>query len=107
MQARQTIMIEPANELENEAAYPEHECRRDTCGNDDEPRFFEITMTFYDTVLLENAFETQLANLGDETQVLDLHDDGFENLSNQFLDQCHTKIITDNETNGHERLMFQ
>lgn len=59
----------------------------ETCGNPNEPRLFKMTVIVYDRILLENAFETQLANLGDKTQVLDLHADEFENLSSQFLDE--------------------
>lgn len=74
--------------------------RKDACGNADELQLFESTVPFDDTVLLENAFETQLVNLGGETQVLDIDADGFENLSTQFLDECDTEIAIDSDGEG-------
>ncbi|CAK7332887.1 unnamed protein product [Dovyalis caffra] len=76
-----------------------------------EPCFLQSTMPFEDTVRVEDAFETQVVNLGGETQVLD-DLDWRENLDTQLIDEVidsdgegtdRTEVLDDgNELSGDE-----
>lgn len=61
-------------------------------------------MPFEDTVLLEDAFATQVVNFGGEMQTLD-DLDCFENIGTQWLDEdCGTEVVTDSDDGGTEAM---
>lgn len=70
--------------------------------NADSVQFLQNTMPFDDTVPLEDVFETQLVNLGGETQVLDDHD-FTENISTQFLDEFDDGVVSASDGEGTDR----
>ncbi|KAJ6313616.1 hypothetical protein OIU77_014995 [Salix suchowensis] len=62
-----------------------------------ELQFLQSTMPFEDTVRVEDAFETQVVDLGGETQALD-DLDWFENVDTQLIDE-----IIDSDGEGTDR----
>ncbi|KAF5951023.1 hypothetical protein HYC85_013016 [Camellia sinensis] len=67
----------------------------------DELQFLQNTLPFVDTVPFEDAFETQIMNVGGETQVLD-DLDGVENMATQLLDESDNEVV-DTDGEGTDR----
>ncbi|XP_059632648.1 uncharacterized protein LOC132275227 isoform X2 [Cornus florida] len=67
----------------------------------DELQFLQKSVPFDDTIRLENTFETQVVNLGGETQVLD-DPDCVENMDTQLLFECNEGIV-DSDGEGTDR----
>ncbi|CAL5337809.1 unnamed protein product [Camellia sinensis] len=67
----------------------------------DELQFLQNTLPFVDTVPFEDAFETQIMNVGGETQVLD-DLDGVENMATQLLDESDYEVV-DTDGEGTDR----
>lgn len=65
-------------------------------------QFLQNTVPFDDTVPLEDAFETQLVNLGGETQVLD-DPDCTENIRTQLLDGFDDEVVIESDGEGTDR----
>uniref|UniRef100_F6HDI8 BRCT domain-containing protein n=1 Tax=Vitis vinifera TaxID=29760 RepID=F6HDI8_VITVI len=70
--------------------------------NADAVQFLQNTVPFDDTVPLEDAFETQLVNLGGETQVLD-DPDCTENIRTQLLDGFDDEVVIESDGEGTDR----
>lgn len=66
-----------------------------------ELQFLQSTLSFIDTVPLEDAFETQLMSFVGETQVLDNHYDS-ENMDTQLLHECDDEVV-DTDDGGTTR----
>ncbi|KAE8076887.1 hypothetical protein FH972_015509 [Carpinus fangiana] len=77
-------------------------------GDADELKFLRDTVTFDDTVPIEDAFETQVVNLAGETQVLNIcgetqvldDPDWIDNMGTQLLDEFDNEVAIDTEGEG-------
>ncbi|XP_059453984.1 uncharacterized protein LOC132184374 isoform X2 [Corylus avellana] len=77
-------------------------------GDADELKFLRDTLTFDNTVPIEDAFETQVVNLAGETQVLDIcgetqvldDPDWIDNMGTQLLDEFDNEVAIDTEGEG-------
>lgn len=76
----------------------------------DELKYLQSTLSFDDTVPIEDAFETQEVNLAGETQVLNIggetqvldYPDCIEDMGTQILDDFDTQVASDIEDEGTE-----
>ncbi|XP_057957937.1 uncharacterized protein LOC131150891 [Malania oleifera] len=67
----------------------------------DELQFMQNTVPFDDTLPLEDVFETQMVDLGGETQVLDNPD--LDNISTQLIDGFDNDVVIDSDGEGTDR----
>uniref|UniRef100_A0A5B6Z966 BRCT domain-containing protein n=1 Tax=Davidia involucrata TaxID=16924 RepID=A0A5B6Z966_DAVIN len=65
-------------------------------------QLLQSTELFEDTVLLEDAFETQVMNLAGETQILD-DTDCIMNEGTQLLDGCNNEVTVNSDGEGTDR----
>ncbi|KAA8548530.1 hypothetical protein F0562_000203 [Nyssa sinensis] len=67
----------------------------------DDLELLQSTVPFEDTVLLEDAFETQMVNFDGDTQILD-DTDYVENVDTQLLDECNNHVNVNSDAEGTE-----